>query len=212
MPLYHTESVGNVSVALWHVTEDSKQLFLLAAECGILQMCVDAVAGMTTEKRCRERIATRLALCMLGMDRPIHYAQSGRPLCDGQHISISHTGEWVAVAVSRVPVGVDVELRSDKALRVALRFINEREESMVVGGERSDVATAIWSAKESMFKLVGEDDVNFLRHLCIENMSGDFSSEFIFTARELRTDECRSCRVVCKMYPDFVLTMATYTD
>jgi 4'-phosphopantetheinyl transferase len=65
-------------------------------------------------------------------------------------VSISHAGEWVAVAVASVPVGIDLELRArvlDAAIEPLLRNADETPGSL-----DADALLQRWVAKEAWIK------------------------------------------------------------
>jgi 4'-phosphopantetheinyl transferase len=73
--------------------------------------------------------------------------RSGRPTVpahDGLHVSISHSGSWVACAAAHAPVGVDVE---------AVRPVSPAVLG-ASGGGRLAVVDA-WTAKEAYLKMLG---------------------------------------------------------
>ena len=216
MAVYDDYIVKGARVLLWQLTESVDELWTMALSHGLGQQCKEAIAGIITDKRRKERLASRLALSYLGVDKPIKYTEAGRPLLDdGRFVSITHTAGWVAVAVADVPVGIDIERRGDKAWRVARRFLNENECEMLMNrGDRESVATLLWSAKEAAFKLIDCTEVDFTRHLRIEDfqefINRDMTTPFSFVMRELRSERQASVSVECRWTADSVLTLATY--
>lgn len=79
------------------------------------------------------------------------------PLC---RFSISHTDGYVAVAISDSPVGVDIEpIRELSAKSFAKRIMTESElseYSSLPHAERTAYLIKTWSAKEAIFKSLGE--------------------------------------------------------
>ncbi len=82
-------------------------------------------------------------------------ADNGAWVCDELHFALSHTDDAVAVAISEHPVGVDIEIVSDRAARIAKKVFSEDE----LGGamtlpecERNLYTTRLWTKKESIFK------------------------------------------------------------
>lgn len=56
--------------------------------------------------------ARRASADFLGIDEDeirITCDGSGKPLCDGCYISLSHSGDYAVCAVSSFPIGVDIE-------------------------------------------------------------------------------------------------------
>ena len=126
------------------------------------------------------------------------------------HISISHTQGWVVVAVADRPVGIDIETWGKRALKVSERFLGMEEREMLKCDVPDDVATLLWSAKESMFKILGIEGVDFARHLSISPFRYTPSSgeARCFEAEEFRSGQNRHFRIYYICLPDFVLTLA----
>ena len=81
---------------------------------------------------------------------------SGKWVCDECCFSLSHSEDYVAVAVSRKPVGVDIERcdesRFTDALSEKAASSREREELRRGGQEK---LAALWTRKEAIFKQSG---------------------------------------------------------
>lgn len=81
--------------------------------------------------------------------------ENGKPFFPdgGAYFSLSHCGKYAVCAVSGVPVGADIELARDNALRLAERFFMPDEAALV---ERSLTPEAefcrLWTLKESYIK------------------------------------------------------------
>jgi len=69
---------------------------------------------------------------------------------DALRVSISHAGDWVAVAVADAPVGIDIEVRSrvlDDAIEPLVRELDEAPGSL-----DGDTRLRRWVAKEAWIK------------------------------------------------------------
>lgn len=66
--------------------------------------------------------------------------------------NISHSGEWVCLAVSSREVGVDIEKHDEKRTRLAKRFFSEKEQQ--VCRSVKDFFD-IWTQKEAFIKAIG---------------------------------------------------------
>ena len=87
----------------------------------------------------------------------------GKPAHDGFrgiHFNITHSGDWVAVALSSGCVGVDVERMRKIPEGVARRFFSEAEnqwlDSAKSEDERKDIFFTLWTLKESFLKAIGK--------------------------------------------------------
>lgn len=100
----------------------------------------------------------RLALDAQADGRPLlHVDGDAAPL----HVSLSHSGDWLAVALADAPVGVDVELpQRARDWNALARFVFSPEERQRVRdadeATRADVFHALWTLKEARGKRSGE--------------------------------------------------------
>lgn len=113
----------------------------------------------------RAALGRGLALQLLARSAPGHWtvetADNGKPIARGnvqRHISISHTGSFVAAAVSSVgPIGIDIE-RSGKArdFTKLAKFAFGPEEAKVVALEGARAFYRIWTIREAISKAEGD--------------------------------------------------------
>lgn len=110
--------------------------------------------SMTGELTCRELLSELAPNAGYSLEED----SEGRPFVPGSplHISISHSGGYVAAAVADRPVGIDLqELReiSDAVLR---RWFSPAERSWIEAGESKERAIRLWTMKEAWGKLHGK--------------------------------------------------------
>ena len=67
-----------------------------------------------------------------------------------------------------------------------------------------DYLNIIWCAKETLFKMIGQEEVDFLHHLHVRPFP--YAEEGSFTVYETRTEEGAVYRLDYLVTPDFVLT------
>jgi phosphopantetheinyl transferase len=130
----------------------------------------------------RERMASRLAmkalaesmgLAFTGIDKNMH----GAPLLRGHRhpISISHTkGLAAGIIGENAHVGIDVEYKSERIMRIAPRFMNTEELERF--GNNWLHTLACWCAKEAVYKLAMQPGLIFQSQILIEGTP--FSSDF----------------------------------
>lgn len=89
-------------------------------------------------------------------------AKNGKWECPECCFSLSHSGNFAAVAVSQNPVGIDIE-RCNKerftpalAKRIVTAYEGEMIESLEEAARRTEL-NALWTKKEAIFKFVGGD-------------------------------------------------------
>ena len=207
MPLYRTYRKGELLVGVWKVEETIDRLRSMFVDFSLYE---SGLQRFKSEKRQLEWLAVRVLLKeLLGEEKPIAYLSSGKPyLKDGSAcISFSHTCGYVAVAVHPTKeVGIDIEQYGDRVCRLASRFVREDEMESVRAGNEIYALLLHWSAKETMFKLMNQSDVDFLDHLHILPFVPSESGEM--EAVEYRTEMHLSFQVSYYTHPDYVLTFA----
>lgn len=112
----------------------------------------------SAQEHCKkpQSIAAACALTELGAVN-LHYSENGKPLADNGFVSISHSGDMVAVALSSLPVGVDIEklgVRFDFN-RLASRFFADGELQYFLESPTEYRFLEIWTKKEAYSKITG---------------------------------------------------------
>lgn len=206
MPLFRKYQSGDFLLGIWKSDESVEQLSEMLLDFHLYE---SDLHQFTSEFRKHEWLSVRVLLQELtGGGREIAYCPSGKPyLPEGGYISISHTRGYVAVALHPTcEVGVDIEQYADRVKRVASRFIRPDEEPTLQIGDEIYTLLLHWSAKETLYKLMGEEGVDFLRHLHV--MPFVPASEGNFKAKEYKTQLQKEYGVHYLTHPDFVLTWA----
>ena len=121
--------------------------------------------------------------------------ENGKPFVKGGHpeISISHSGDIVAIAISDAPIGIDIEEIRTVDLSLMKRFFKSEDISYVLGENASaedygaysslPVLTRffeIWTKKEAASKLDGRG-ISAINEISLEDYS--FQSEIIMDGK-----------------------------
>lgn len=171
---------------IWQITEEPDQMLSLLEK---KELYLPYLETITNKTRKQEWLAARLLLKELsGEELLIRYHSNGMPyLPDSQYnISISHTKGYVAVILTEEKAaGIDIEYRSGRALKLKARFMSEKELNALSSGQEEVQTLLHWSAKEVLFKMMGEEDVDFRQHLHIEPFP--LETEGVIKAYETRT-------------------------
>lgn len=197
-------------LALWHITESVDDLLLLCPTNNQAYYS-ELIADMRSDRRKKEVLAARILINQLcGCEQQVCYHDNGQPyLSDSENsISISHSGDYVAVILSTsTRVGVDLEAYSDKALRVARKFIHPDDilPAHLEGPSEWSLEVKqhvlVWSAKEAFYKYVGSNLlVDYKRYLTIQ------SADNQLIAKESGTGMCVQAEIHYILSQDFVLT------
>ncbi|WP_196891956.1 4'-phosphopantetheinyl transferase family protein [Aureivirga marina] len=166
MPLLKIiEPTAKSKLLIWHVTESLDELKTIS----LTTHSEERVSKMKNEMAQKAFLSVRHLLKIAGYaDEDVTYNQNGKPfLSDGKSISISHSFEYAVIAINENDyIGVDIEKKRDKIVRIAKKFIGS-EKSFVNMETDIDKLTRIWGAKESLFKIHPEGAIQFDTHLLI---------------------------------------------
>lgn len=169
MPVLKFFDKEDYSVGIWEMTEKLQDL-LSHYPVGETEM--KEIEKFRGEKRRREYLTVRLLLMqMTGGKKRIAYEGSGKPfLPDSEsHISISHSQALTVIILSSVPAGIDTEVNSRDAEKIAPRFLSDRE--LIWTSEAQDPCLArifCWSCKESVYKMMGIPGIQFRENILVE--------------------------------------------
>ncbi|WP_167855271.1 4'-phosphopantetheinyl transferase family protein [Hymenobacter wooponensis] len=212
MPLHSITPVSQTAVlGLWQLTESIPGLWdLLPAQPHYLARYPDG----RDELRARQWLAGRVLAHQLLRevnDAPatVHNDPNGRPYfaeLPGLGLSISHSGEWVAVLLDpRGAVGTDIELVRTKAQQLAPRFLSETERADA--GDDAVKYSLYWSAKETLYKLHSRRGLVFKEQLLLEPFG--LREAGVLTGH-LLLENSRSQHQIHyqRLHPDYVLTYA----
>lgn len=121
-------------------------------------------------------------------------------------LSITHSANYAAIAFSeKHHIGIDLERIDERVNRVAKKFINEVEGSYA---HTTLHKTIIWSAKESLYKLHGQREVDFKQHLFIYPFGVVEPTGVIAT--EIEKDETQmQVSMHYQLFDEMVLTYCT---
>ncbi len=166
----------------WAVCSIDESFSELSALCNDDSLVAYALENFGSEKRRCEWLAARILIKRLaGSCADVCYSPDGKPLLrdDSRHISISHTDGYVAVALHReYNVGVDVEVVGTKILKLYRRILNDKEIDSLDKNNELVAMLLHWSAKESLYKIVGNKGGSFAENFAVSpfvvNSSGNF--------------------------------------
>lgn len=172
MPLLETRQLNEHTIlGIWTLTETIEDL----REALPAHVKPDYKLQQSHVRRQKEWLSSRILIYSLLKNftqemLPLHCNAHGKPVFedDKYHISITHSPELVAVILSDIyEVGIDVELVSPKALRVAHKFLTDAEREQT--GDQMEKTCLYWSAKETLYKLYSRKQLIFKENLLLQN-------------------------------------------
>lgn len=175
MPLYKVvQLTENTKLYLWKITEDFDTLF---SQLQLKSSSLERLQSMKSESHQKGFLAVRMLLQHLDYtDFDLYYDALGKPHLkleanenkstnNSQHISISHSHEFSAIAISNENIGLDIEKLKEKTLKIAPRFMDVSHLENLNDEDKIKKATIIWGIKESIFKVKNEVGISFPDHI-----------------------------------------------
>ncbi len=198
----HTKDGGLLGI--WKIEETREELLQLFP--GHLRSEADTyLRDIRSERRSIEWLSTRLMLLdLLGKEQIILNRKDGSPyLDDGKNnISISHTKNYAAILLHEsAAVGVDIETRSERVIKIAVNSFLIRN---ILIRTKNCTQLLHWSAKESLFKLMDEQGIDFKQHLHIHPFIP--GNKGMIAATETKTEQAQSFCLQYEVHTDYVLT------
>jgi phosphopantetheinyl transferase len=185
MPLFYQQDINaSTKLGIWFIREPES--FFLRK--------VPIQRTITHPHKRLQHLAGRYLLKYLFSDFPydlIRIADTRKPFLQNEayHFSISHCGDYAAALVSTTQrVGVDVEIATSKVEKILHKFLNQRERAFLRSRQSTvatsqfpakehlatgdwQLATLLWSAKESVFKWYGNGGIDFSDHINLDSFA-----------------------------------------
>ena len=177
---------SDAMLLVWELTESIETL---KEQLNLVDSDNIALEKIVSEKRKLEFLGIRVAFkTLLGKEIEIEYDGNGKPsLKDKSYqISISHSKNWIVVmAHPNRLVGIDIECPTDKIQKLYKRFLGIDEQKDLSNGKDNRQLLLAWSGKEALYKIIGNEAVDFANQLRIfpfvVKPSGEIKAEHIPT-------------------------------
>jgi len=172
MPLYKTINFNSsTQILVWKITESYEELF---SEIQLNEKSLLRLNAMKSQLHQRAFLSVRKLLQQTGYsDFDLYYDQFGKPhLHDCKHISISHSHEFSTIIISDQKAGIDIEMQRDKIIRIADKFVNNKDSLRLGDTNIQDYIkklTVKWGAKEAIFKIRNEPGISFKDHIWVNS-------------------------------------------
>lgn len=213
----YASAPDGVEVLLYDMNDcDEAQLLAMLPPARSKHLQTQAEEKFRSSHRRREWLAVRAALYSVCPQADIAYLSTGRPFLTGisanermRHVSLSHSGEYVALARAAFPVGIDIECRRPKVLRLAGKFLSPDEMCLLEAWEAlgypdaERLCLALWTAKEAAYKFFDKAGSTI----------ADIRVSDLGTAVDGRAEgrcflpDCGEARLQFHTFPDFTLSL-----
>ena len=150
----------NCSIGVWEISESINELKALSDEVKFDQI--------KSENRKLEILAVMALLKEMCGNSKLDYNKYGAPILDNnKKISISHSKKLVAIIVSELITGIDIEIISERVLKVKNKFLSSSDNI----DESQEDLTIAWSTKECIFKWHQKGNLNFKDDILIKKIN-----------------------------------------
>lgn len=175
MPLYKSVKINDTSQLLvWKITESFEEL---SQQVSLKDICTARLDGMKSELHQRAFLSVRKLMQEVGYtDHDMFYGIDGKPhLKDGKNISITHSYQFAAIIVSDLPTGIDMEIRREKVIKIADKFI-DKEFEYLDPSQLTDYVRkliVIWGVKEALYKMFSRKGLSFKQNIDVHSFDVD---------------------------------------
>lgn len=171
-------------IAVWQVSETEQELLDIVS---IPKDELDEVFMYKSEVRRKEKLAVRALLNTVFEDKVyLGHHDNGSPFIQNNltHISISHSGKYVAIITHPTEdVGIDIDSLDRDYSAVEKIALSEDEIDDLSKKNRNTQLAIYWCAKEALYKRMGQSGVDFSKQMEIDKFNpkdeGEIEATFI---------------------------------
>ncbi|MBN2663947.1 MAG: 4'-phosphopantetheinyl transferase superfamily protein [Bacteroidales bacterium] len=169
MPVIKKIYYNDAKIGLWKLSEEVDELENLILN-DLSAQEKSKYNSFKSNQRKKEWLATRILLKEIKKSQfhtIILYNEACKPYTNHENISISHTRNYVAVIISQKhKVSIDIEKISNKPIKIIDKFLSENEKQNF-DYKNSEIATLLWSVKETVYKFYGKKNLPFIDQINI---------------------------------------------
>lgn len=186
MALFLTKDLDDPAhsrVGVWKITESEAELRTMTS---IPSDELEEISYIKNESLRKQRLAVRALLdAMFDEKVYLSHHDNGKPYIENNaiNISITHTDQYVAVILNdEDEVGIDCESLNRDFSAVEKKALSEEEIGNLENEQKNEQLAIYWCAKEAIFKLTSQYDVDFAEQIQIDGFryrdEGELSATF----------------------------------
>ncbi len=185
MGLHFTRNLKNGGqISVWEITESDDELLEIIS---IPNNELEEILMIKNQAHKREKLAVRALLNTIFNDKVyLGHHDNGSPFIQNNtiNISITHTNKFVGILTHPTEdVGIDIESLNRNFDAVEKRALAESEKEHLSNKNKSLQLAIIWSSKETLYKRMGQQGVDFADQMQIDKFSpkeeGELDAAFI---------------------------------
>ena len=188
MALYQTKDLDDGSrLAIWQITESEAELKAL---CSVPSDELEEISYIKSESLRKQKLAVRALLDSMFEEKVfLSHHDNGKPYIENNatNISITHTDRYVAVILNdNDEVGIDCESLSRDFSVVEKKALSEEEIEDLDDEKRNEQLAIYWCAKEAIFKVMSQHNVDFAEQIEIDEfrVRGEGELDATFTGKD----------------------------
>lgn len=173
MALFLTKDLDDPAhsrVGVWKISESEAEL---RAMTSIPSDELEEISYIKNESLRKQKLAVRALLDAMFEEKVyLSHHDNGKPYIENNaiNISITHTNNYVAVMLNdEDEVGVDCESLDRDFAVVEKKALSEEEIDDLDDEQKNEQLAIYWCAKEAIYKLKSQYDVNFAEQIEIDN-------------------------------------------
>lgn len=186
MALFLTKDLDDPAhsrVGVWKITESEAELRTMTS---IPSDELEEISYIKNESLRKQRLAVRALLDAMFEEKVyLSHHDNGKPYIENNaiNISITHTDQYVAVILNdEDEVGIDCESLNRDFSAVEKKALSEEEIGNLEDEQKNEQLAIYWCAKEAIFKLTSQYDVDFAEQIQIDGFryrdEGELSATF----------------------------------
>ncbi|MDG2372209.1 MAG: 4'-phosphopantetheinyl transferase superfamily protein [Flavobacteriaceae bacterium] len=164
MPFISKTNFNNFNLYLWKIEESEVTLENGIAISSALR---ERLKSARSEEHRKGILSVHQLMKVADvLESDLYYDSDGCPnLKFNKYISISHSKYFSAIVLSEFQIGVDIEFCREKIIRIAPRFLHNKEH-FALG--KIEELTYVWTAKEAIYKAFRTSGINFSKQIYID--------------------------------------------
>ena len=186
MALFLTKDLDDPAhsrVGVWKITESEAELRTMTS---IPSDELEEISYIKNESLRKQRLAVRALLDAMFEEKVyLSHHDNGKPYIENNaiNISITHTDQYVAVILNEEDeVGIDCESLNRDFSAVEKKALSDEEIGELEDEQKNEQLAIYWCAKEAIFKLTSQYDVDFAEQIQIDGFryrnEGELSATF----------------------------------
>ena len=172
MALFLTKDLDDPAhsrVGVWKITESEAELRTMTS---IPSDELEEISYIKNESLRKQRLAVRALLDAMFEEKVyLSHHDNGKPYIENNaiNISITHTDQYVAVILNEEDeVGIDCESLNRDFSAVEKKALSDEEIGDLEDEQKNEQLAIYWCAKEAIFKLTSQYDVDFAEQIQID--------------------------------------------